>query len=218
MDPVIIEKIRIDIDRGEVMRLLGRIDSQAGEIDARVVKAVDEGIEEAGRLCEPKGMYVIASGKDLPGAGIFDELERVAFCICTIGLQLEEKVTSLTAEGRLLDAVILDSAGSAAAEAAARYMDELIAEEASKAGLKTSCRASPGYGDWDVSEQKGLFSLVDGAKIGVSLSESCMMRPRKSVSFAKHIDKKPLRLRSENSCRNCDLDICSYRISDIQPE
>ncbi|MCK4538905.1 MAG: hypothetical protein KAV42_08940 [Candidatus Krumholzibacteria bacterium] len=215
---MIIEKISIDIDREEVMRLLGRIDSEAGEIDARVVRAVDRGIEEAGRLCEPKGIYVVARGKDLPGVGIFDDLERMAFCVCTIGSRLEDKVTSLTTEGRLLDAVILDSAGSAAAEATARYMDELIAEEASKTGLKTSCRASPGYGDWDIREQKGLFSLVDGGKIGVSLSESCMMKPRKSVSFAKHIDKKPHRLRSENSCRNCDIDICPYRISDIQPE
>ncbi|MBU8920616.1 MAG: hypothetical protein KOO63_02035 [Bacteroidales bacterium] len=215
---MIIEKIRIDIDRGEVMRLLGRIDSEVGEIDARVIRAVDRGIEDAGRLCEPKGMYMIARGKDLPGSGIFDDLDQVAFCICTIGSMLEDRVTSLTTEGRLLDAVILDSAGSAAAEATARYMDESITEEASKAGLKTSCRASPGYGDWDVREQEGLFSLVDGGMIGVSLSESCMMKPRKSVSFAKHIDQKPLRLRSENSCRNCDLDICQYRISDIKPE
>ena len=47
MDPVIVEKIRIDIDRGEVMRLLGRIDSEVGEIDSRVVLAVDRGIKEA---------------------------------------------------------------------------------------------------------------------------------------------------------------------------
>ena len=45
-----------------------------------------------------------------------------------------------------------------------------------------------------------------------SLSESFMMIPRKSVSFAIHIAEKPARMRSENSCRNCDIKDCPYRL------
>ena len=81
-------------------------------------------------------------------------------------------------------------------------------------GLKTSCRASPGYGDWDVKEQKYLFELVPAERIGVTLTESSMMVPRKSVSFAVHIAQDPVRLRSEGSCRNCYMETCPYRIFD----
>ena len=112
----------------------------------------------------------------------------------------------------MLRAVVLDAAGSVAAEAAAEYMDRAIQERAAAEGLRTSCRASPGYGDWDVREQKALFGLVPAGRIGVRLSESGMMIPRKSVSFAIHIDENPTRMRSENSCRNCDREDCPYRL------
>jgi cobalamin-dependent methionine synthase I len=112
----------------------------------------------------------------------------------------------------MLAAVVLDAIGSAAAEATARYANERIDEMAAAVGLKTSCRASPGYGDWDVKEQKNLFELVPAERIGVTLTASSMMVPRKSVSFAVHIAEEPVRLRSEGSCRNCDLETCSYRI------
>ncbi len=91
-------------------------------------------------------------------------------------------------------------------------MDRRIQEEANALGLKTSCRASPGYGDWDVREQGKLFRIVPAERIGVTLSESSMMMPRKSVSFAIHIAERPARLRSENSCRNCDREDCPYRL------
>jgi len=112
----------------------------------------------------------------------------------------------------MLAAVVLDAIGSAAAEAVARYVSDRIDEEAAAEGLKTSCRASPGYGDWDVKEQKNLFELVPAERIGVTLTDSAMMVPRKSISFAVHISDKPVRLRGENSCRNCDMDTCPYRI------
>jgi cobalamin-dependent methionine synthase I len=43
-------------------------------------------------------------------------------------------------------------------------------------------RYSPGYGDWDISEQAKLFRLVPGDAIGVHLSETHQMTPEKSVS------------------------------------
>ena len=160
----------------------------------------------------PKAICVTAAGGDLPGSGMFTELEKVAFCVCTIGPALEERVTALSKDGDMLAAVVLDAIGSAAAEATARYANDRIDEDAAAEGLKTSCRASPGYGDWDVKEQKALFALVPAGRIGVTLTESSMMVPRKSVSFAVHIAEDPVRLRSESSCRNCDMEICPYRL------
>ena len=220
MIPIVLEDFEIEIDRAEALRLLGNSKGAysgrdgTGAKKGRVEKTIEDAFREAKDLIRPKGIYLFAAGDDLPGSGQFAGLERMAFCICTIGPDLEERVTGLSEEGNLLDAVVLDAIGSAAAEAVARFLDDIIAKAAAAEGLKTSCRASPGYGDWHVREQKNLFELLDGGVIGVKLSESSMMIPRKSVSFAKHIDKIPKRLRSENSCRNCDMDTCPYRICD----
>lgn len=219
MEPVILEKFSVNIDRDEVIRLLGKKDGLPGGRSDRqkeqIEKALHESLAMSRGLVEPRGIYIIAAGSDLPGSDIFAGLQQVAFCICTIGPKLEEVVAELNGEGRLLRALVLDSVGSAGAEAVARHIDGVIRAEAAKGGLKTSCRASPGYGDWDVKEQKNFFSLLDGGRIGVTLTGSCMMVPRKSISFAMHIASEPVRLRSENSCRNCDMDICPYRICDL---
>jgi hypothetical protein len=217
MEPVILEGFDIEPDPGELTRLLGRrsgegISAPAAAAAGKIEEAREAALDESKSLIEPKAIYVVAAGADLPGSKVFNDLEKVAFCVCTIGPALEGRVTALAKEGEMLAAVVLDATGSAAAEATARYANDRIEELAAAEGLKTSCRASPGYGDWDVSEQRALFQLVPGEKIGVTLTESCMMVPRKSISFAVHIAEEPARMRSEGSCRNCDMDNCPYRI------
>jgi hypothetical protein len=217
MEPVILEGFDIEPDSAELSRLLGRkngggIKVPSAATSGKITDALETALEESRGLIEPKAIYVIAAGAALPGSQMFSELEKVAFCVCTIGPALEERVTSLSKEGNMLSAVVIDAIGSAAAEATARYANERIDEIAATEGLKTSCRASPGYGDWDVKEQRALFALVPAGRIGVRLTESSMMVPRKSVSFAVHIAEEPVRLRSEGSCRNCDMESCPYRI------
>jgi hypothetical protein len=225
MEPVILEGFEIEPDRAELSRLLGRkngggtgtgtgpgVDSPASDAAGKISAALDSALEESRSLMEPKAIYVTAAGADLPGSDMFTDLEMVAFCVCTIGPALEKRVTALTKEGDMLAAIVLDAIGSAAAEATARYANDRIDEMAAADGLRTSCRASPGYGDWDVSEQRALFELVPAGRIGVKLTASSMMVPRKSVSFAVHIAEEPVRLRSESSCRNCDMETCPYRL------
>ncbi|MCK4550283.1 MAG: hypothetical protein KAU49_08925 [Candidatus Krumholzibacteria bacterium] len=219
MDPVILEGFDIEPDGAELSRLLGRkngeaIGAPAAAAAGKIEAALDSALEESKGLIEPKAIYLMAAGADLPGSDIFVALEKVAFCVCTIGPALEERVTALSKEGDMLAAVVLDAIGSAAAEATARYANDHIEEAAAAVGLKISCRASPGYGNWDVKEQKKLFELVPAGRIGVTLTKSSMMVPRKSVSFAVHIAEDPVRLRSEGSCRNCDMETCPYRIPD----
>lgn len=58
-----------------------------------------------------------------------------------------------------------------------------IATEAKTAGLRTTTRFSPGYGDLPLTLQQDLFRVLDcPRKIGVSLSQSLLMTPAKSVT------------------------------------
>jgi len=214
MEPVLVEGFDVAIDAAEVRRLLGKKGAKRAPLpegDPRVDKPLAEALEAARSLVEPRGVYVYAAGRDLAGSTVFARLERMAFCVCTIGSRLEDEVSRLTERDEILRAVILDAAGSVAAEAVADRIDRLIGAEASREGLKTSCRASPGYGDWDVREQRMIFDLVPAERIGVRLSPSFMMIPRKSISFAVHVAREPETLRSENSCENCGRKDCEYR-------
>lgn len=50
-------------------------------------------------------------------------------------------------------------------------------------GKQLKWRFSPGYGDWSLKEQRILFPVLDCAHtIGLTLTESCMMAPIKSVT------------------------------------
>ncbi len=211
MEAVVVEGFDIAIEPADVRRLLGKKGSGAGVHGPRVEAALAEALDAARGLITPRGVYVYAAGSDLPGSTVFGNLERMAFCVCTIGPRLEDEVTRLTKANELLRALVLDAAGSVAAESTADYIDRTIAAAAEREGLRTSCRASPGYGDWDVGEQRGMFALVPAERIGVRLSPSCMMIPRKSVSFAVHIAREPEMLRSRNACDNCNRADCPYR-------
>ena len=79
-------------------------------------------------------------------------------------------------------------AGAGQAVAAAlieTYCDDCCAELQKQlpSNKKLKWRFSPGYGDWALEEQKILFSVLDCAhSIGLTLTESCMMAPVKSVT------------------------------------
>ncbi len=198
MKPVICDNIEIEIKETELFKTLGnmgRVESWKGKgLERRIEKVLDL----ASKLVEPRGIYVITEGKNLGGTDIFDSLGKMAFSACTIGKDLEAEVTALSREGVMLEAVLLDSAGSVAVEEVADYIENVISENARKEGEKTSPRASPGYGEWKISNQKNLFELLRPERIGVALKKSMMMSPRKSTTFAIHISETPVRLRGKN--------------------
>ena len=70
-------------------------------------------------------------------------------------------------------------------------------------------RFSPGYGDLPLETQKDIFALLDcGKYIGVSLNESLLMMPSKSVTAIFGIGSAATE--PEHKCENCDAN-CDYR-------
>jgi cobalamin-dependent methionine synthase I len=70
-------------------------------------------------------------------------------------------------------------------------------------------RFSPGYCDWPVTQQKKLFNIFDTKEIDVELLDSCLMKPRKSVSGVFGIT--PQESESYNPCRDCPTRRCESR-------
>lgn len=74
--------------------------------------------------------------------------------------------------------LVIDAIGSAAIEG---FCNKLNSEL--KQGVFSKPRFSPGYGDVDIKLQKDILFFLDAyRKIGISLSDSYMMTPTKSVT------------------------------------
>ena len=57
-----------------------------------------------------------------------------------------------------------------------------------------------------------MFALFPGDRIGVALTEECMMQPRKSLSFAIGIGEGFTIGKSVARCRHCGMIKCLYRV------
>ena len=86
-----------------------------------------------------------------------------------------------------------------------------ICELALSAGLKPDLRRSPGYGRWAIEEQQLLFDVLEPGDIGVTLTETCLMNPSKSISFAVPLLGGDPGRRGRSRCTRCGFVSCSYR-------
>ncbi len=194
MKPVVRENFKISVDRLEVLRMMGvpkRGGDRAANAPAQALQRYPRALEEGLRLVRPAAIYTFCRIEDVPYHVVFKKASRLAFAVCTIGPAVEEEIARSSAAGDSLRALLLDAIGSVAVESVARETAEGIRAETAALGLEAGVRFSPGYGKWAIEEQRTLFSIVDGSAIGVKLNDSCIMEPRKSVSFAVRIGDDP---------------------------
>ena len=108
-------------------------------------------------------------------------------------------------------ALLLDAAGSAAAEEAADRLGAVIAGDSSRDDPRVTCRLSPGFGRWTLDNQPSLFGLLPHTDLGVHLEPSMMMVPRKSISFAMWLGARERPAAGLTGCDSCTLQHCRYR-------
>jgi hypothetical protein len=134
---------------------------------------------------------------------------EVALALCTLGPALERRVSDyFTADP--VRAMALDGAGIAALAQVSRNIREEIGAQASSRGWGTGISISPGQEGWPLLQQRTLFQLLAAASISVQLTESCLMVPRKSVSFAIGMGENLCA--DKTSCDCCSKkDRCGWR-------
>ena len=80
-------------------------------------------------------------------------------------------------------ALIFQAIGAERIEALCEAFARDIHDRCGKIGAATGPRFSPGYGDLPLDIQKNIFAALDcPRKIGLSLNESLLMSPTKSVT------------------------------------
>jgi len=157
-----------------------------------------EVLEEAQSLLAPAALYTILPMHDLQhqrvtldGGAVFEGplvaralvgATEVALTVCTVGSALDKRVDALFAENPVR-ALALDGAGIGAVGGIARLVGERVREEAVTRGSRIGMRAEPGQEGWPIQQQRVLFDLLPAEEIGVRLTDSYLMLPRKSLSF-----------------------------------
>ena len=220
-----IKDIEIEIDKDEVCRYLG-YRKDLGP-NSSISSLIDEEMDEAYVLIQPLCFYqlmdirrirqpwvVLEDGLTITSdvlSRVLARCHQVAIFVASIGWDLEERVAQLMKDGQMLMATILDAIGSEAAEKTACYLQDKVQEVATSNGLDITLRYSPGYCDWDITQQRVLFEAMDSSPLGVSLSEDCLMMPRKSVSGIIGVSRfKRYQLRY-SPCRLCPKTDCQSR-------
>jgi len=122
---------------------------------------------------------------DTPLEPIFLRAERLALFAVTCGQAVCDRISNLFLANDYPLGAALDAGASLAADRAAQVAQDQFAQDKfaappdDKSGV---LRYSPGYCGWHVSGQKALFNFLDSEGAGITLTESCLMRPIKSVS------------------------------------
>lgn len=190
----VINELTVVLKTEYILRGQGIDPAKASPLLIRIASGV---IDEAGTLIRPaavcnsrpvlesKHEQIIFKGGVFAGplvARAFTGATSLVLALCTIGPKLERRVDELmTADP--LRAMALDGAGTAAVEEVSRQIKELIISRGEKNGLKAGMKAGPGQEGWPIEQQRLLFGLLPASQIGVRLTESCLMIPRKTISF-----------------------------------
>jgi hypothetical protein len=142
--------------------------------------------------------------------------EKAALFVCTIGPAMETWAKKLSSEGDAARSYLVDTVASVTEEQAVDVLHDHIETQMKMRGLKTTNRYSPGYCNWSVSEQHLLFSFFPANFCGITLTESALMIPIKSVSGIIGIGTAVKRV--DYTCDTCGVKDCTYRAIRIAKE
>ena len=108
-------------------------------------------------------------------------------------------------------AVVLQAASAAMLETYCDYCNEVWREEYQKKGWYMRPRFSPGYGDFPLECQKEIAGALEmNKRIGVTLTDSLLMAPSKSVTAVIGLSSKP-KMCSIQGGEACGRTGCEYR-------
>jgi hypothetical protein len=154
---------------------------------------------------------LVVYGPLLPS--LLPEATELAVVVGTIGPKLEKQATDYFDRDEPLRGMLLDGIGSAAVDSLTQEVCKFMAGEASSRGYQASSPINPGMPGLPITEQWQLLKMVPAREIGVSLTSSGIMVPRKSTSMVMGIGPKMTTWTRAEVCAHCSLRrTCLYRI------
>jgi len=164
----------------------------------RLRRLLDDAMHACAALVEPRAVCEELPGErfasvlaplalpaeDLVVGRVYPRAQGLALFVATLGEALPARIRQLFDDEALAEAWMLDAVASAGADLLAdrlaeRYRQAFVARGAPHARVLPY---SPGYCGWPTRGQRPLFDALRPEEIGVTLNDSCLMSPIKTVS------------------------------------
>ncbi len=145
--------------------------------------------------------------------------QKVVIMAVTIGEAVEEEISRRFKDGEYTLALLMDAAATTAVEQVADSIEKAVDQKIRMMGLVRRWRFSPGYGDWPIECQPEMLRLSKAAEIGLGVTSSLMLNPRKSVTaiigLVPKTEEKPP---EKQSCKFCPNPQCNFRTKPFETE
>jgi len=142
-------------------------------------------------------------------SGQISGTEKAALFVCTAGATVSDRSRCSTSDADLLKGYVYDVTGTMVVERVAGMIQQELRRAMEAGGCRITNRFSPGCCGWDLAEQHKLFSFFTDNYCGVTLTESALINPVKSLSgltaIGRNVSYHPWQ------CHFCDDKYCIYR-------
>jgi len=228
--------VRISIDRikpdsGGVFQLQGM--APGAQPSERVRALYDSAEDLFLKLASPTGIMADISPDefakiypgnsknelDTPLEHIFPKAHHLALFAFTLGKEINREIDEQfkgknSALGYMLDSVASYSADKAAEAAEKIFFDRLSANGQTDPHTRVLLY-SPGYCGWHVSGQGKLFDYLKPQEIGITLNESFLMVPLKSISGVLVAGNADIHrfINNYSFCKHCQTFSCRKRMN-----
>ncbi|MGE5629464.1 MAG: vitamin B12 dependent-methionine synthase activation domain-containing protein [Caulobacteraceae bacterium] len=211
------------IDREEALRYMGY---KGQKLDANVERLLDACIDEITEISKGsftyeifdierveeglwlKGTTLILRGRDIDAH--LSKSEKCAVMAVTLGLEIDRRI-AFYSKTDLTRSLIFDACATAAVESLCDEVQVEIEAKAKAMSLEITSRYSPGYGDLPIDHQREIARVLKVyERIGLSVNESSIMIPRKSVTAVIGMQKDKCSTKNHD-CRSCKDKNCIYR-------
>ncbi|MCJ7553288.1 MAG: hypothetical protein MUO34_05325, partial [Ignavibacteriaceae bacterium] len=155
--------------------------------------------------------------EEAPLKEIYPQADHLELFAVTMGSGISERITELFNCSDFAIGSMLDSVASLAADKSVALLEKHVTKKLIEKKMTRNSSMvlsySPGYCGWHISAQKKLFLYLHPEQIGISLNESYLMTPLKSVTGVLINGNKNIH-NFENSfsfCYNCKAQSCIER-------
>lgn len=210
------------LNRDEAFRYMGY---KGGEINQKILDLTDQCEEALLKAIKPRMVYrifdimntengvevkntpLIFKGKDIKAH--LENCHKAILMCATLSAETDKLIRTYEAES-IEKAFIADALASAAVEQICETAEEIIHNEVGE--YSYTWRFSAGYGDFPLDVQRDFLRVTDAAKIiGLNITDSLILIPRKSVTAVIGISEEPIPPK-RRGCICCNMrDRCEYR-------
>lgn len=181
-------------DFSEVLRYLGYRKKEMA--DDQISGIIDNSLAEMLQLISPQSVYDIFDLTENANSQIqfadvkitsnnlginLKECKKVALLAATIGPRVDLEIKRQQ-HIEPVKAAIMQAAGAMYIEKLVDFANQEIRKATSEMNAECKPRYSPGYGDLSLEIQKDFFRLLPCSRIGLTLMDTLIMSPEKSVT------------------------------------